>query len=167
MTQLGDKEMLEELKSAMMDAVHDFFEERIALEAENGSVDHKLQLATAVLLLSMTKVDRQTRVDEVKAVKRAIEAAFDLSEDETHRLVRLSEEQIKVPGALGEFTRLIDEEFDAEQKKTIIMMLWQVAFADAELEASEEYLVRKVSGMLHVPLADFLDAKIRARDQFE
>jgi uncharacterized tellurite resistance protein B-like protein len=41
-----------------------------------------------------------------------------------------------------------------------------VAYADAQLVASEEYLVRKVADLLNVPLADFLDAKIRARDSF-
>lgn len=167
MEQAGDKQMLEELKTAMMEAVHEFFEDRISLDASSGNVEHKLQLATAALLLSMVKADRQTRVDELQSVKRAIEAAFDLSEEETHRLVRLSEEQVKVPGAFAEFTHLIDVEFDAEQKKAIVTMLWQVAYADAELSASEEYLVRKLAGHLHVPLVDFLDAKIKARDLFE
>jgi uncharacterized tellurite resistance protein B-like protein len=44
--------------------------------------------------------------------------------------------------------------------------LWQVAFADAQLVASEEYIVRKIADLIHVPLADFLAAKIEARDSF-
>ena len=53
-----------------------------------------------------------------------------------------------------------------EQKKTVVRYLWQVAFADAQLLPSEEYLVRKIADLLHVPQADFLDAKIKARDAF-
>ena len=53
-----------------------------------------------------------------------------------------------------------------EQKKLLVEQMWRVAFADAEILAHEEYLVRKVAGLLHLPLADFLEAKIRARDAF-
>ena len=48
----------------------------------------------------------------------------------------------------------------------MVQYLWQVAFADAQLLPSEEYLVRKLSELLHVPKADFLDAKTKARDAF-
>ncbi|HLE69996.1 MAG TPA: TerB family tellurite resistance protein, partial [Vicinamibacteria bacterium] len=67
---------------------------------------------------------------------------------------------------LYEFTGLVDANYTAEQKKALVQYLWQVAFADAQLVASEEYLVRKIADLLNVPLADFLDAKIKARDTF-
>ena len=35
-----------------------------------------------------------------------------------------------------------------------------------QLVASEEYMVRKIADLLNLPLADFLEAKIRARDNF-
>ena len=59
-----------------------------------------------------------------------------------------------------------DEKYTAEQKKTVVRYLWQVAFSDSRFVASEEYLVRKIADLLHVPLADFLEAKIVARDAF-
>jgi len=49
----------------------------------------------------------------------------------------------------------------------LIEQMWRVAFADAQILAHEEYLIRKVSELLNVPLADFLEAKIRARDAFK
>lgn len=67
---------------------------------------------------------------------------------------------------LYQFTELIDKHYTPEQKKLVVQYLWQVAFADAQLVATEEYIVRKISDLLHVPLADFLDAKITARDSF-
>ena len=45
-------------------------------------------------------------------------------------------------------------------------MMWAVASSDAELKAHEEYLVRKVAEMLHVPFEDFVAAKIDARECF-
>jgi uncharacterized tellurite resistance protein B-like protein len=40
-----------------------------------------------------------------------------------------------------------------------------VAFADAEKDAHEEQMVRRIAGLLHVPHPDFIDAKIKAREE--
>ena len=80
--------------------------------------------------------------------------------------IRFAEEEVRQSKRLYEFTGLIDSSYTAEQKKALVQQLWHVVFADAQLVASEEYVVRKIADLLNVPLADFLDAKIRARDSF-
>ena len=89
-----------------------------------------------------------------------------LSPEATAEIIHLAEEQVKLSVPLHEFARLIDEEFTLEQKKAIVELMWRIAFSDAQILAQEEYLVRKVSGLLNLPLADFVEAKIRARDAF-
>ena len=42
-------------------------------------------------------------------------------------------------------------------------LLFEVVRADAEKDAHEEHLVRRIAGLLHVSHPDFIDAKIRAR----
>ncbi|MEE9263113.1 MAG: TerB family tellurite resistance protein [Vicinamibacteria bacterium] len=105
-------------------------------------------------------VSRRTRFD------RAAQRALDLSPEETTEIVRLAAEEVKASASLHEFTCLIDENFSMEQKKRVVELLWQVAFSDAELQGHEEYLVRKIADQLHLARADFLDAKIQARDDF-
>jgi uncharacterized tellurite resistance protein B-like protein len=61
---------------------------------------------------------------------------------------------------------LVNRHYRPEQKKLVVQHLWQVAFTDAQLLASDEYIVLKIAELLDVPLADFLDAKIKARDVF-
>ncbi len=89
-----------------------------------------------------------------------------LSEDEAVAVIRFAEEEVRQSKRLYEFTGLIDANYTKEQKKALVQCLWQVVFADAQLVASEEYIVRKIADLLKVPLADFLDAKIKARDGF-
>jgi uncharacterized tellurite resistance protein B-like protein len=154
--------MVEEFRAAMLDAVQDFFEERLRAATEK----HRLQLATAALFIEMTRADFEIRPEESKAVTRAVVRALDMSPEETAQIVELAEQEVDAAGSLHQFARLIDRRFSMEQKKRVVKLLWQVAFSDAELEGHEEYLVRKISNMLHLPLADFLDAKIRAREDF-
>ena len=42
--------------------------------------------------------------------------------------------------------------------------LWAVAFAAHVVDEHEEYLVRKIAGLISVPHKDFIAAKLRARD---
>lgn len=171
-------ELRAELEQSLVHAVHDFFDSRLkpetARDARDGTgtatrtrvTDRQLQLATAVLLLEVARSDFDLRADEFQAVLGGVRRVLGLTEDEAIAVIRIAEEEVRQSKRLYEFTRLIDENYTPEQKKTLVRYLWQVAFADAELGASEEYLARKVSELLDVPLADFLDAKIEARDRF-
>lgn len=168
-------EISAELKESLLVAIQDFFDERLmpAPTAEEASVrktrvtDRQLQLATAVVLLEVARCDFDLRADEFNAVSAGVREVLGLTEDEATAVVRFAEEEVRQSKRLHQFTDLIDRNYSPEQKKTVVQYLWQVAFADAQLVATEEYIVRKIADLIHVPLADFLDAKIRARDAFQ
>lgn len=156
-----------DLKQSLDQAIESFFDERLAPgEDEPRVADRTLQLATAVLLLEVARCDFDTRADEFQAVSKAVSDILGLTPADSETVLRLAEEEVRQSRRLYQFTQLIDRSYDAAQKKEVIRYLWQVAFADARFVASEEYLVRKIADLLHVPLADFLDAKIQARDAF-
>jgi uncharacterized tellurite resistance protein B-like protein len=164
-----EQKIAEEFKTAMLDAIDKFFQTHMRPLAEKSKTavpDRRLQLATAVLLIEMTRADHEINADEQRSVTDAVERALGLSPEETAEIVNLAEKHVKRSVPFYFFTRLIDREFSLEQKKLLVEQMWRVAYSDAQLLAHEEYLVRKVSQLLHLPLADFLDAKIRARDAF-
>ena len=161
-----------ELRESLLGAIQDFFDEQLPPRAEGASAkrprvtDRQLQLATAVLLLEVARCDFDLRADELNAVSTGVRDILGLTEDEAVAVVRFAEEEVRQSKRIHEFTNLVDRHYTPEQKKTVVQYLWQVAFADAQLLPSEEYLVRKISELLHVAKADFLDAKITARDAF-
>ena len=165
-------ELKGELVESLLDAIQDFFDERLRPEALEGSTnrsrvtDRQLQIATAVLLLEVARSDFDLRADEFKAITTGVQTILGLTEDESNAVVRFAETEVRQSKRLYEFTRLVNRHYTPEQKKLVVQHLWQVAFADAQLLASEEYIVRKIAELLDVPLADFLDAKIKARDAF-
>lgn len=169
MNEERERQIVEEFKTAMLEAIETFFQTHLKSLAESSTPavsDRRLQLASAVLLIEMTRADHEIKDEEQRAVTKAVERAIGLSAEETAQIVNLAERQIERSVPIYLFTRLIDKEFSLEQKKLLLEQMWRVAYSDAQLLAHEEYLVRKVSELLHVPLADFLDAKIRARDAF-
>jgi len=54
---------------------------------------------------------------------------------------------------------LINKGFTQEQKVTLIKTLWQIAYADGELDKYEEHMVRKMADLLHVPHLEFIKTK--------
>ncbi len=150
----------------MISAIIEFFESRIRSESTGASParsEHALQLATAALLVEMTRADYQVTDDERRAVDDAMQQVFELDKEETRELVLLAERELGDSTSLFQFTHLIDKAFPMDKKIRIIEMLWRVAYSDACKDKHEEYLVRKIADLLHVPHPAF----IRARHKVE
>jgi uncharacterized tellurite resistance protein B-like protein len=148
----------------MLKAIREFFDSRILTnDGRPEDTAKRLRLATAALLIEMTRADHKVTDDERRAVDAALGKAFTLTTDETKELVRLAELELRDAASLFQFTHLIDKQFTLEQKITVVEMLWRVAFSDACKDYREEHMVRKIAELLHVPHPAF----IRARHKVE
>lgn len=130
--------------------------------ADGARDDEKaLQLATAALLVEVTRVDNQVTADEREAVLGAVAAKFSLDADASAALVRRAEERNREATSYFEFTAQINKNLDYAHKLELIEQMWEVAFADGEIDKYEDHLIRKVAGLLYVSHPDFIAAKHR------
>jgi uncharacterized tellurite resistance protein B-like protein len=155
-----------EARQALLDEIEQFFTASAMPRVEAPVSERPVRLAAAVLLLEMIRADHRTLHDEHRAVARALSETLGLLPDEAASVIRLAEEERKRGLPIHHFTALVDARYSREQKRLVVCCLWRVAFADAELQPHEEYFVRKVADLLHVPFEDFLLAKIEAREAF-
>jgi len=126
--------------------------------------EHDLRLAAAALMFEVVRADGTVKPEEHTVLRTALRSVFELTADEVDELVRLGERESREAVSIYEFTRRVDEGLSQDEKKRIVELLWLVCFADADKHAEEEYLVRKIAGLLHVTHPEFIDAKIRARE---
>jgi len=153
----------------MLGNIKRFFEKSITgRKISSGVTSEKvteegLKLATAALLIEITRADRHVKEEERDVVIRALRKSFDLTESEVGELIILAEEEVKEATSLFQFTHLIDKGFSYEKKKEVIRHLWQVALSDDETEKHEVHLIRKVAELLHVSHSDFIAGKQEAR----
>ncbi len=146
----------------MLSTVKKFFEDRIqpAMDSDQSKGSgHALHLASAALLIEMIRADHEVKQEERDAVSRQIQQVFNLDTDETRELLGLAEQEADDAVSLFQFTNLIDKQFPMERKVKLIEMLWHVAFADSHKDKHEEYLVRRVADLLHVPHREFIRAR--------
>ena len=62
-----------------------------------------------------------------------------------------------------EFTRVINDHYGPGEKLTLIASMWQVAYADGDLDKYEEHLIRQVAELTYVPHQDYIRCKLDAR----
>ena len=161
--------MDDRLKSELIREIHEFIDRRWPRSEADGAsaiTSRRLQLAAAVLMVSVVRADLESRQDEHRALERAVGRALDLHEEAAAVVVRVAEEALELGVSFGELLQQIARECSPEQKRQLVESLWRIAFADAELATHEEYLVRKIAGQLGLSTADLVETKIRAREDF-
>jgi len=145
----------------MLKAIRDFVEKQIMVPAprEQQSQDHSLRLATAALLVEMSRQDDTIQDAERRAVEKALRERFDLSRDEVDDLYNLAEQEVSEAIDYYQFTSLIKDNFSPAQKERVVELLWQVAIADGHIDRYEEHMVRRIAELLYLPHSSFIRAK--------
>lgn len=128
-------------------------------------LEHRLHLAAAALLIEMTRADYEITTDEQAALVKVLCGALQLGHDEVLELIEFGSVAADKATSLYEFTRLINDHYGKDQKRTLIRSMWQVAYADDALDKYEERLIRQVSDLIHVSHADFIRLKLEVTGQ--
>lgn len=128
-----------------------------------ADADKALHLATAVLLVEVMRADQSHPEAEQQAVIRALRERFDLSPACVADLMALAHETARTANDFHAFTSQLNDRFTQPQKVALVESLWQVAYADAHLDAHENHVISKVAGLLHVTHGEYIAAKMRAK----
>jgi uncharacterized tellurite resistance protein B-like protein len=131
---------------------------RASEPSEDRSVQ-EIQLATAALLIELAKADRAVDDKEWRIIVDTLERTFHLPTETLQELVSLAEEELQEATDLFQFTQLVNQHYSYKDKLQLLKAMWQVAFADGQIDKYEDHLIRKVAGLIHVPHSDFIKTK--------
>lgn len=147
----------------MLRTLKDLFDAVIAPPSAAPDREHSLQLATAVLLVEVMRADDGFSPPERETVLHALRQTFALADDELERLVDLAHEHARSSSDFHQFTSVLNDRFDTDEKVRIVEYMWRVAYADGQLGAHENHLMARIAGLLHVTHGQYIAAKMRAR----
>lgn len=123
------------------------------------------QLLTATLLIELTRADFNSSETEIAMAKRLLAERFGLDAPAVQALVEQATARAEQAVSLHEFTHRLNQELAADEKATVIEMLWRLSFADERLDKHEEQLIRRVAGLLHVPDRELLRLREKVRTE--
>lgn len=130
--------------------------------ADNDSGEDRtaaLRLATAVLMIDVARADHVFDETEFDRVLQLVESHFELDPQDAAELVNLASDKADDLTSAYEFTSVLHKHLDDAEKTRIVGMLWQIAYADGELDKYEDSLVLKISDLLHVSRARVMRLK--------
>ena len=109
-----------------------------------------LRMATAVLMLDVARADHVFDESEFDRVLELLQAHFKFPAEDAANLLNAAHEKADDSVSVYEFTKVLHEHLDEEEKARIVALLWQIAYADGRLDKYEDSLVLKISDLLHV-----------------
>jgi uncharacterized tellurite resistance protein B-like protein len=120
--------------------------------------------AAAALMVEIATIDEHFDEREMNALTAELQRQFQLPESGLKQLIEQAREHSENSTSLYDFTRHINDSFSPKEKFELLVGMWRIAYADGDLDKYEEYMVRKVSELIHMAHGDFIRAKQKARE---
>lgn len=126
------------------------FKESGLPETQTPDRESVLRLATAILMVEVARADHVFEESEFDRLLKLIESHFKLLPEDAADLVNRASERAEDVVHLHDFTHLLHKRLTEKEKEKIVSLLWQVAFADDQLDKYEDSLILKISDLLYV-----------------
>ncbi len=142
----------------MLKAIQKLFNE--TLQVTEQEPEKSIHLASAALLVELMYTDDKVTKEEQEKLAELLQSEFGIESADIDQLIELAQEERNDSNDIYQFTRLINDNYDYENKVKLIKSLWQIAYADDELDKYEEYTIRKIADLIYVKHNDFIKAKL-------
>ena len=133
--------------------------------ADDGGDDREaaLRMATAVLMLDVARADHLFDESEFDRILILVQEHFDIPAEEAAELVNAAHEKAEDAVSAHDFTQVLHEHLNENEKARIVALLWQIAYADGRLDKYEDAFVLKISDLLHVSRGRVMRLKYDAK----
>ena len=125
----------------------------------------KLQVATAALLVEIAEADGDFTDDERKRIIDLMKAEFNLDDECVKELLDLSEKKVKDSISVYEFTSVINESFNQQEKLELIKNLWRIIYQDGKLDSHEDRLIKIIGSTMNLEHRDVIGAKLFVKEE--
>jgi uncharacterized tellurite resistance protein B-like protein len=115
-----------------------------------GAAVDELQLALAALLVEAAYSDDRFEESERKVIARLLERRFALPHSQGLALLAAGAREAERSTELFHLTQIVNDRLSPRQRIELVEMLWEVAYADGELDQYEDSLLRRIGGLLDV-----------------
>ncbi|MDF2154655.1 TerB family tellurite resistance protein [Vibrio sp. CAU 1672] len=119
-------------------------------------------LAIACLLCEVAGADYQIDDTELATKRTLLMKLLSVSEAESEELLAQAQMKIAESASLYDFTSQL-RELSQEKRYELIKSMWQVAYADGQIDPLEDAVIRKTAELLYVDHHDFIRAKLQSQ----
>ena len=138
------------------------FLKSLAAEQPNEDNELSLELACAVLLCEVIRADGEYTQEEKNTLNTIMQTKFHLSKNEAVEVLNTATSLSENSTDFYQFTNNINQHYNLEQRKEMVSLLWEIAYADGNLASIEEHIIRRISDLLHLNHGEYIQVKINS-----
>ena len=117
-----------------------------------------------MLLLEVAWADHDVTNDELLQVKTSLLRLYDLTDSQADQLIAEARAAHEAATSMYPFTRALNDSLSPEERVELVTELWRLAYCDAQLDRYEDHEIRKIADLMYVSHADFIKAKLSAKN---
>lgn len=123
-----------------------------------------VRMISAALMAEIATADQKVDERERAVLVCLLKDHYQLDTETAEELMERALVERHEATSLYEFTQTVNDNFSERDKYLLVRQMWQVAFADGEVDAFEEHLIRRVAELIYLPHGLFTRARAEARD---
>ena len=147
----------------MLKSIQNIFK-RKENESAVDSKKSEQELAYASLLIEVINSDNKFDDRERDKLLEILSSKLDIQKEELDNFTELAQKKSEDSTSLYEFTREINDQYEYEEKVSLITDLWGIAYSDGKLDKYEDYVIRKIADLIYVSHADFIKSKLKVKN---
>lgn len=121
--------------------------------------DHQKQLAITALLVEIAIADNKFSEAETVKLSQLLAQKFSINTEEINELIDLAKTESNHATSLHQFTHMVNSQCSPDDKLKLIKAMWEIAYADGNLDKYEDYMIRKIADLIHVSHSNFIRTK--------
>ncbi len=152
----------------MFKKVSDFLsgkQSSLEVDASGNPTEDDLLIATGVLLLEMAGSDDDFAPEELQTIYRVMQEEFKIEKGEVYELLSEADNLRNEKGKIDEFVNTINANFKPAQRQKVLSMIWQVVYADGEVERFETRFATQLKFRLKLTDEEEREAKKQAKER--
>nr|WP_324259181.1 TerB family tellurite resistance protein [Cellvibrio fontiphilus] len=144
----------------MLNKLSRFIERHLQIGGDSlAFTDHQKQLAITALLVEIAIADNKFSEAETVKLSQLLAQKFSISTEEINELIDLAKTESNHATSLHQFTHMVNSQCSPDDKLKLIKAMWEIAYADGNLDKYEDYMIRKIADLIHVSHSNFIRTK--------
>ena len=130
----------------------------------NKDSSFEIELTAAVLAYEIARIDGEISDDELSILMQEIRNIANKVNKDEKEILKIIEIYSNDSVSFYEFVEDINKNYTKENKLSLISFMWQIAFADGNLEVNEEKLIRRLADLIKIKDLEVLKLKDDAKN---
>tara|TARA_A100001011_G_scaffold285216_1_gene295733 strand:- start:1871 stop:2311 length:441 start_codon:yes stop_codon:yes gene_type:complete len=136
-----------------------FFKKKEENQLDNIKPNFEIELTAAVLAYEIARSDGDISNSELSVLMEEIEKIAKKVGKDKYEILKIVEMYSKDSVSFHEFIEDINNNYQKDQKLSLLEFMWKTAYADGRLDVDEERLVRRVADLIKIKDLEVLKLK--------